>query len=119
MPMIRHQVLDNPASVLRLYRVESDDAMPPIDAVCTLEWEDAATVWCWAFKGDLTRGMLRELVDWFLEHGIVTVKAHRDSAHSLPFGELQPDGSRHINVPRLAARVARRSDSTWGALPED
>lgn len=119
MPMIRHQVLDHPASILRLYRDKSEAAMPPIDATCTLEWEADSTVWLWAFKGELTRGMLRELVDWFLIHGIVTVKAHRDSAHRLPFGVLQPDGSRHIDVPRLAARIARRSDSTWGALPED
>ena len=116
MTMIRHQVLDNPASILRLYRVESDAAMPPIDATSTLELEGETTVWLWAFKGELTRGMLRELVDWFLEHGIVTVKAHRDSAHRLPFVVLQPDGSRHIDVAKLIDRVARGTKSAWGDL---
>lgn len=113
MPMIRHETT---TSVLRFYEQASDLATPPFDAICTVLWETPRTVWLKGFHGQLSRGLLRALLEWLIDNHIQTVKAHRDSAHGLPFARPQPDGSVLIDVADLSDRFGRRTESTWGDL---
>lgn len=115
MPMIRHETT---TSILRLYKHSSDLPTPPFDATCMVTWESPRVVWIKAFHGELNRSMLRCLLEWLADNHVHTVKAYRDSAHSLPFGQLQHDGSTTIDVASLIDRFVRRTASAWGDLPD-
>lgn len=116
MSMIRHEVLTHPASILRLYRVASEHETPPFQAVCTVAWLGGGEIELKGFHGRLTRSMLRDLLGWLEVNEVRIVRAHRDSAHSLPFAREQPDGTLLIEVADLIERFTRRTESTWGAL---
>lgn len=113
--MIRHEPL---TAALRFYERDSDLPTPPYDAICTVVWETRNTIWIRGLHGEMSRKLLRELLEWFIDNGVCTVRAHRDSAHSLPFARTQDDGSFAIDVADLIDRFARRTESTWGDLPE-
>ena len=80
--MIRHELT---SSTLRFYEVESDNPFQQYDAICTLIWEAKDIIWIKGLHGILSRKLLRELVKFFVDNSIITVKAHRADGHSIPF----------------------------------
>ena len=81
--MIEHSI---ETSVLRFYEADEPDHYAPIDVVCMLMWETQQVVWIKILKGDLSRKLLRQLVDKLGSLGITTVKAQRAPHRGLPFG---------------------------------
>lgn len=65
-----------------------------------------------AFRGRLTRPLLRELLATFLSLGVTTVHSHRADGHSLPFSERRPDGVFVTDLVALSDRVNKKTDST-------
>ena len=78
--MVRQEVL---VTVLRFYTQENPKERDSYVAVCTLLWESPSIVWLKGLHGNLTRKVLRDLVQWLLDNKISLVKAIRASG-SLP-----------------------------------
>lgn len=60
-----------------------------------------------AFKGDLTRTLLRELLDKLLSIGITHVHSTRRDGHSLPFSSQRDDGVLVTDLVALQRRLLR------------
>lgn len=82
---------------------DDDDAphMARFDASCVVLWEQPTVVWIRMLStnagSSVTRKMLRDLVDWLVEHRVEMVRSRRGMGHLLPLARLQPDGS-FLNV---------------------
>lgn len=101
------------AQIARVYETDPAGTMPPIDAVCVLEWEAPRIVWVKALKGRLSRRTLRELLCLLVDLGVHTVRAQRAEGHVLPGGVDQGDGTVRIDVRALAHRFASPGASGW------
>ena len=90
--MIRHELSN---TTLRFYTDPTDDQFAPYCAICSLIWETPRIVWVRGLHGTLSRALLHEMALWMHSEGVVTIKAHRDTRHSLPFGRRTDD---HVEV---------------------
>ena len=112
--MIRHAIT---VSELRFFEAGAPAPMAEYDASCMLVWETSTVIWVRMLKGGLSRNLLRQLLQWLLDHDISTVRAHRASGHVLPLAVLQPDGSYSTDVAQLAGRFLRpAATSDWTPL---
>jgi len=99
--MIRH---DHVTSALRFYASDEPGPFEPYAAICTLLWETDKVVWIVGMHGSLSRGMLRQLVQFLHGAGVTLAKAHRHPAHRLPFGQDVGDHV-ELDVATMAART--------------
>jgi hypothetical protein len=112
--MIRHAIT---VSELRFYADDNAGPMADYDASCMVVWETPFIVWIRMLRGGLSRALLRNLLEWLVNQGIVTVRAHRAAGHVLPLAKEQPDGSYSTDVQALAARFLRpNATSDWTPL---
>lgn len=90
---------------MRAYAEATTDPFAPYVGIASLAWESPTVIWIRGMHGAVTRAHLRDLCRFCLARGIQTIKAHRDSARRLPFGERDPiDGHVEISVAEAAAR---------------
>lgn len=99
--MIRHQIV---TSRLRFHLDPNAPEMAPYDATCGLMWESPTVIWIEGLHGNMPRPLLRDLVQFCLDHGIQTIKAHREPGRRLPFGRERGDHT-EIAIQDAAARV--------------
>ena len=108
--MITLERIETPAFALRVCpdAAEGDD-MPDFVASGVLEVDrvDPSIGRLLAFHGDLSRRLLRELLDKLLGMGITHIHATRKDRHRLPFSTLRDDGVFITDLVALRARVNR------------
>lgn len=78
--------------------------MMQYDAICTIVWETQKTIWIKGLHGTLSRKLLRELVKFFIDNSITTVKAHRAGGHSIPF-MAKIDDHMELSVDDVASKL--------------
>lgn len=98
--MIEHELV---TSVLRIGDGDPGDPYRKFSAVCTLVHEAPGVVWVKAMAGHMTRSQMRELLRWFSEQGVETVKATRAPGHRLP-GFVDVGGHLELDVSALHKR---------------
>ena len=102
--MIRHEVQ---ISTIRFYNTDSDDPFAPYDAICSLAWETPSTVWVKGLHGDLTRKTMKDLLKFFIDNGVHTLKAHRATGRTLPGLTVRDGTYAEVDVADLARRFLR------------
>jgi len=105
--MIRHSTL---TSQIRFFKEPTTDPFAPYDAICTLTWESADTVWLVGLHGDFNRKFVRELLSFLHDRGVTTVKAFRAPGHGLPFAEYQGDNLFVIDIQKAHKTTFKPSE---------
>ena len=95
-------------SELRLFESDAPGHMAPFDACCSVVWETPTVAWVRMLHGRLTLRMAQQLLDFFVERGVKTLRATRADGRILPGGKARDDGTFEIDVQALAARRARK-----------
>lgn len=103
--MIRHSLL---MSQFRFFKEETTDPFAPYDAICTINWESASTVWLVGLHGSLTRSMYREMMVFFHEQNVKTVKAYRAPGHRLPFATCIGENIYSIDVDHVMGFIINK-----------
>lgn len=91
-------------AILRIGDGDPQDPYRKFSATCTLVYESREVVWVKALVGQLTKQQLRELLAWFLAHGVKTVKATRAPGHRLP-GFVEVDGHLQLELASMRERA--------------
>jgi hypothetical protein len=104
--MIRHTVQ---FSSLRFYESDTPTQFEPYAAICSITWETPTIIWITGLHGTLTRKMLRQLVQFFFEHNIATVKAHRADSRALPFVTYRTEYHVEIDVSKIPLKYGNIS----------
>jgi len=99
--MLRHEIS---TSIIRIYTDDDAEWGSPYVAVLTLLWETPTIVEIIGFHGEMTHKLNLEILQFFLDKGIETVKASRHGGHKLPGAILKEDGFYHLDIKRLAQR---------------
>lgn len=109
--MITLEQIRSPAWVLRVCPgAREGDQMPPFVASGVLHIDPAVPTVAHvaAFHGDVTRSLLRELVDKLLSIGVTHVHARRADGHRLPFSVPGPGGVLIIDLIAVAGRINKQ-----------
>lgn len=72
-------------SILRFYDTETTDPYQPYIAICTVIWETKDIIWIKGLHGNLSRKLLRQLVQFLEEKNVRLIKTHRAASKTLPF----------------------------------
>ena len=96
--MIRHSLL---TSQLRFFNEVTTDPFAPYDAICTISWETPSVIWLVGLHGSLTRALFREMVIYFHDEKVKTVKAYRAPGHRLPFASCIGENLYSIDVEEV------------------
>lgn len=80
----------------------------PYVAVCTVIWLWEGCVWLKALRGDMSRAMQNELIEWLMARGIKKVKAEREPGRSLPLAR-RIDDHEEVDVAELYERFVALS----------
>lgn len=103
--MIRHSLL---TSQLRFFNEETPDPFAPYDAICTISWETPAIVWLIGLHGTLTRGLFREMLKYFYDAKVKTIKAYRAPGHRLPFATSIGENLYSIDVEKVYEAMQKK-----------
>ena len=109
--MITLEPIRSPAWSLRVCPDARDgDVMPKFVAggVVHIHPAEPSVAHFSAFKGGLTRKLIRELVEKLQEIGITHVHSKRADGHRLPCSVAMPDGSLVTDLEMVMARCFRK-----------
>lgn len=90
---------------------------PPYNAASNLLWSfDQKQVEVSMLNGPMPRKALRELLRFFLGHGVERLVADRAGSHVLPLAHRLPDGRYEMEVKEMAKRFMGDGDTDWVPL---
>lgn len=104
--MVRNEPLprDLPCSTLRFLLDEQAPAFAPFDAVGTAIWRPDRVVRIVGMHGFLNRPLLCDLLRLVDGQGVELIHARRAGKHSLPLGDVLPNGDTELVVADLIKR---------------